>query len=148
MSKHGESGWLAEERLFAGWFLIYWNDEKEEGNLATIDDVVLSDGSGSWVIGESSQWCWLYDGADFSEDVNVATKLLSSLQSPKLDWPARCTLTPYLPTSGSARARLTETNKPMSTTAMASTPIGLGVNFGHGAVSFIGDDRRTVATGL
>jgi hypothetical protein len=104
MSKHGESGWLAEERLFAGRFLIYWNDEKEEGNLATIDDVVLSDGSGSWVIGESSQWCWLYDGADFSEDVNVATKLLSSLQSPKLDWPARCTLTPYLPTSGSARA--------------------------------------------
>ena len=54
MSKYGESGWLAEERLFAGWFLIYWDDEKEEGNLATISRVVLNSGSESWVVGESS----------------------------------------------------------------------------------------------
>jgi len=36
MSKYGESGWLAEERRFGGRFLIYWDDEKEEGNLATV----------------------------------------------------------------------------------------------------------------
>ena len=78
----------------------------------------------------------------FFEDVNVATKLLSSLQSPILDWPARSTLTPYLPTSGSAQVWLNETNKPVSTTATASTQIGLGFNFEKGAFSFIGDDRR------
>ena len=76
------------------------------------------------------------------EDVNVATKLLSSLQSPILHWPARSTLTPYLPISGSVRARLSGTNKPVSTTATASTQIGLGFNSEHGAVSFIGYDRR------
>ena len=78
----------------------------------------------------------------FFEDVGVATKLLSSLQSPRLDWPARSTLTPYIPTSSSAQARLTNTNEPMSTTAKVWTQIGLGSNFEKGAVSFIGDDRR------
>jgi len=77
-SKYGESGWLAEERLFGGRFLIYWDDEKEEGNLAAISHVVFNSDPESWVI-----------------DVDVATKLLSSLQSPRLDWPVRSMLTPY-----------------------------------------------------
>jgi len=32
----------------------------------------------------------------------------------------------------------------MSTTERASTPIGLGVEFGKGAVSFIGDDQKYI----
>ena len=45
MSKHGESGWLAEERLFAGQFLIYWDDATKNGDLAAISDLVLNSGS-------------------------------------------------------------------------------------------------------
>ena len=39
-----------EERLFCGRFLMYWDDGKEEGNLAS---VVLDSGSESWIISES-----------------------------------------------------------------------------------------------
>ena len=65
MSKYGESGWLAEERLFAGRFLVYWDDAMNNGDLAAISDLVLNSGSEYWLIGESSQWCWLYDANIF-----------------------------------------------------------------------------------
>lgn len=78
----------------------------------------------------------------FFEDANVASKLLSSFRSPKLDWPARSTLRPYLPTSGSLRARLTGLNKSVSTTAIPSSQIRLGFNPKRGAFSYIGGDRR------
>jgi len=80
----------------------------------------------------------------FFEDEDVAKKLLSSFRSPRLDFPSRSTLTQYLPSKDSVRARVTEMSKPMSTTERASTPIGLGLNFGKGAVSFIGDDRKYI----
>ena len=73
----------------------------------------------------------------------MAKKLLSSFRSPRLDFPPRSTLTRYLPSRDSVRARVTETSKPMSTTERASTPIA-GFNFGKGAVSFIGDDRKYI----
>jgi hypothetical protein len=78
------------------------------------------------------------------EDEDVAKKLLLSFRSPRLDFPARCTLTRYLPSRDSVRARVTEMCKPMSATERASTPIGLGLDFGKGAVSFIGDDRKYI----
>ena len=80
----------------------------------------------------------------FFEDEDVAKKLLSSFRSPRLDFPARATLTRYLPSRNSVRARVTETGNPMSAAERTSTPIGLGLNFGKGAVSFIGDDRTYI----
>jgi len=53
MSKNGESGRLAEERLFAGRFLVFWDDATKNGDLAAISDLVLNSGLEYWVISES-----------------------------------------------------------------------------------------------
>ena len=55
LSRYGESGWLAEERLFGGRFLAFWDDATKDGDLAAINDLVLNSGSEYWMIGESSQ---------------------------------------------------------------------------------------------
>lgn len=89
----------------------------------------------------------LHDGIDrmvliYFEDVDMATKFLSSLQSPMLDWPTKATLTPFCPTSGSVRALLTETYKPVSGPIKMESP-GLGITPQGGPFrSYIGYDRR------
>ena len=79
----------------------------------------------------------------------MATKYLSSLRTPTLDWPAnlKTMLMPHFPTSGSARARLTETTKLVPTTKTASIGLGFDTQVGQPEAgpfrSYIGYDRRS-----